>query len=49
VFYPIYGGFNLYGKVGGVYYFDAKNYEYKTIYTDKKIGFDLNAGIRFDF
>lgn len=49
VFYPVYGGFNLYGKVGGAYYFDAKNYEYKTIYTDKKIVFDLNAGIRFDF
>lgn len=49
VCYPIYGGFNLYGKVGGAYYFDAKNYEYKTIYTDKKIVFDLNAGIQFDF
>lgn len=48
-FYPIYGGFNLYGKLGGSYYFDAKNNEYKTIYTDKKIVLDLNAGIRFDF
>lgn len=48
VFYPIYGRFNLYGKVGGSYYFDAKN-EYKTIYSDKKIILDLNAGIRFDF
>ena len=47
-YYPIYGGFNLYGKIGGSYYFDAKNTE-KTIYTDKKIVFDLNAGIRFDF
>ena len=49
MFYPIYGGFNLYGKVGGAYYFDARNSEYKTIYTDKKIVFDLNAGVRFDF
>ena len=48
-FYPIYGGFNLYGKVGGSYYFDAKNNNYKTIYSDRKIVFDLNAGIRFDF
>lgn len=47
-FYPIYGGFNLYGKIGGSYYFDAKN-DYKTIYADKKIVLDLNAGIRFDF
>ena len=47
-FYPIYGGFNLYGKIGGSYYFDAKNAE-KTIYSDKKIVLDLNAGIRFDF
>ncbi len=49
LFYPIYGGFNLYGKIGGAYYFDAGNYDYRTIYTDKKIVFDLNAGIRFDF
>ena len=49
VFYPVYGGFNVYGKVGGTYYFDAKNYEHKTIYADKKIVLDLNAGIRFDF
>ncbi len=47
-FYPIYGGFNLYGKIGGSYYFNAKN-DYKTIYSDKKIVLDLNAGIRFDF
>lgn len=48
-FYPVYGGFNVYGKVGGTYYFDAKNYAYKTIYSDKKIVLDLNVGIRFDF
>ncbi len=48
VSYPIYKGLNLYGKVGGSYYFDAKN-EHKTIYTDKQIVLDLNAGIRFEF
>lgn len=47
--HPIYGGFGLYGKIGGSYYFDAKNYEHKTIYSDKKIMLDLNVGIRFDF
>lgn len=47
--YPVYKGLNLYGKIGGSYYFDARNYEYKTIYSDKKIILDLNAGIRFDF
>lgn len=47
--YPIYKGFNIYAKIGGAYYFDAKNYEYKTIYSDKKIMLDLNAGIKFKF
>ncbi len=47
--YPLYGGLNIYAKIGGAYYFDAKNYEYKTIYSDKKIMLDLNAGIRFQF
>lgn len=46
--YPIYGRLNLYAKFGGSYYFDAKN-SYKTIYSDKPIMLDLNAGIRFDF
>lgn len=48
VSYPVYNTFNLYGKVGGSYYFDTKN-DFKTIYTDKKIVLDLNVGIRFDF
>lgn len=47
--YPIYKGLNIYAKIGGAYYFDAKNYEYKTIYSDKKIMLDLNAGIKFQF
>ncbi len=47
VLYPIFDKFNLYGKVGGSYYFDAKN-DYKTIYSDKKIVLDLNLGIRYD-
>ncbi len=52
--YPIYGGFNVYAKIGGAYYFEAKNidknnYKYNTIYSDKKIMLDVNAGIRFDF
>ncbi len=46
--YPIYRGFNLYGKMGGSYYFNTKN-EYKTIYSDKKIILDLRLGIRYDF
>lgn len=52
--YPIYKGLNLYAKIGGAYYFEAENidknnYKYNTIYSDKKIMLDLNAGIRFDF
>lgn len=47
--YALYGGFNIYAKVGGAYYFDANNIDYKTIYSDKKILLDLNAGIRFQF
>lgn len=47
--YPLYKGLSLYGKFGGAYYFDAKNYEHKTIYSDKKIMLDLNVGVRFDF
>lgn len=47
--YPLYKGISLYGKVGGAYYFDAKNHQYKTIYSDKQINLDLNAGIKFDF
>ena len=47
--YPIYDKLHLYAKFGGSYYFDAKNHQYKTIYSDRKIMLDLNAGIRFDF
>lgn len=47
--YPIYGKLHLYAKFGGSYYFDAKNHQYKTIYSDRKIMLDLNAGVRFDF
>lgn len=47
--YPLYKGMSLYGRFGGTYYFDAKNYEHKTIYSDKKIMLDLNVGVRFDF
>lgn len=46
--YPIYNNLKLYGKMGGSYYFDAKN-TYSTIYSDKKIMFDLNVGLRYEF
>lgn len=46
--YPIYRNLNLYGKVSGSYYFDAKN-SYNTIYSDKKIMLDLNVGLRYQF
>ena len=46
--YPLYDNLKLYGKIGGSYYFDAKN-EHKTIYSDRKIVMDLNVGIRYEF
>jgi hypothetical protein len=46
--YPLYDRLRLYGKVGGAYYFDAKN-EHKTIYSDRKIVIDLNVGLRYEF
>ncbi|MEA4916397.1 outer membrane beta-barrel protein [Proteiniphilum sp.] len=46
--YPVYDGLRLYGKMGGAYYFDAKN-PYKTIYSDRKIVMDLNLGLRYEF
>lgn len=49
VTYAIYGGANIYAKIGGAYYFDANNTEYKTIYSDKKLLLDINAGLRFQF
>lgn len=45
--YPIIDKFNLYGKIGGSYYFNANNY-YKTIYSDKKTVLDLSFGVRYD-
>ena len=47
--YPLYKGLNIYGKLGGAYYFDANNPQYKTIYSDKQFIIDLNLGLRFDF
>lgn len=47
VSYPIIDRFNLYGKIGGSYYFNANN-DYKTIYSDKKIVLDLSLGVRYD-
>ncbi|WP_294081318.1 outer membrane beta-barrel protein [Proteiniphilum sp. UBA5384] len=48
VSYPLYDRLRLYGKIGGAYYFDAKN-EYKTIYSDRKIVLDMNVGLRYEF
>ena len=46
--YPLHQNFNLYGKIGGAYYFDADN-QYPTIYSDSKIVMDLNIGLRYEF
>ena len=46
--YPLYDRLRLYGKMGGAYYFNAKN-PYKTIYSDRKIVMDLNVGLRYEF
>ena len=46
--YPLYNDLKLYGKIGGAYYFDAKN-DFKTIYSDSKIVMDLSIGIRYEF
>jgi hypothetical protein len=46
--YPLYRDLKLYGKIGGAYYFDAKN-DFKTIYSDSKIVMDLSIGIRYEF
>lgn len=45
--YPIYQDLKLYGKLGGAYYFDAKN-EYNTIYSDQKFALDVNVGLKID-
>lgn len=47
VSYPIIDKFNLYGKIGGSYYFNANNY-YKTIYSDKKTVLDISFGVRYN-
>lgn len=48
VSYPIFNQFKLYGKIGGAYYFDAKN-RYSTIYSDEKIILNLSLGLRYEF
>lgn len=46
--YPIYDKTQMFGKVGGRYYFNAKN-EYTTYYSDQKFGLDIQLGIKFNF
>lgn len=46
--YPIYKKTNLFGKIGGRYYINA-NHEYKTYYSDEKLGLDIQLGIKFNF
>ena len=46
--YPLYNNAKLFGKIGGRYYIDAKN-EYKTYYSDEKLGLDIQLGIKFNF
>lgn len=46
--YPIYDKVNLFGKVGGRYYLDAKN-EYETYYSNERFGLDLQFGLKINF
>lgn len=46
--YPIYNNAKLFGKIGGRYYIDANN-EYKTYYSDEKLGLDIQLGVKFNF
>ena len=46
--YPLYYKTHLFGKVGGRYYINANN-EYKTYYSDEKLGLDIQVGIKFNF
>lgn len=46
--YPLFNKASFFGKIGGRYYIDANN-EYKTYYNDKKLGFDVQLGIKFNF
>lgn len=48
VTYPLYDKAKLFGKVGGRYNIDTNN-EYKTYYTDEKLGLDIQLGIKFNF
>ena len=45
---PIHNRFRLHGRIGGAYYFDARN-AHRTIYSDRKIVLDLNLGVRYEF
>ena len=45
---PLFNQFRLYGRIGGAYYFDARN-AHRTIYSDQRIVLDLNLGIRYEF
>ena len=46
--YPIANRLRLYGRIGGAYYFNARN-EHRTIYSDGRIVMNLNIGIRYEF
>lgn len=46
--YPIHNRLRLYGRIGGAYYFDARN-PHRTIYSDGRIVMNLNLGIRYEF
>jgi len=47
VSYPIVRDINVYGNVGGAYFFKAGN-EHRTIYSDKKKQFDINVGLKLN-
>ena len=46
--YPIANQWRLYGRIGGTYYFNARN-RHRTIYHDARIVMNLNIGIRYEF
>ncbi len=45
--YPVYKDVNIYGNIGGAYYFNAGN-EHRTIYSDKRRQLDLNVGLKLN-
>ena len=47
VSYPIVRDINVYGNIGGAYFFKAGN-EHRTIYSDKKKQFDINVGLKLN-